>query len=101
MCGLGSGATADYRLPRDDFRAQARYARQQRLRTPASLVRALAQHGERRHVVPAFQQYFAQSVLERLVDQLIEPQRAKQRVAAQACDQVVTPGENSGLSSTY
>ena len=62
-------------------------------------VGGLADHGQRRHLVPAFQQQMCAGALERLVDQLVEPQRAEQRIAAQARDQLRLAGENSGLRS--
>ena len=49
---------------------------------------ALPDHGERGNPVPTFQQQIAERRFERLVDHLVEPQRAEQRIAAQACDEV-------------
>ena len=63
----------------------------------ADLVGRLPDHGQRRHRVPAFQQQVAQVAFERLADELVQPQRAEQRIAPQARDDLRLPGEDAGL----
>jgi hypothetical protein len=57
----------------------------------------LADHAQRRHPVPTLEQQIAQRGFKRLVNRLIQTQRAKHGVAAQACDDLAFARQDAGL----
>ena len=94
---LGGSAAADHAFAFDQFGAHVGDARGERGGACADRLRGLTQHGERGHAVPTLQHQIAECGFEHLADELIQAQRAEERIAAQARDQFGASGEEAGL----
>src|SRR5690606_24015622 len=67
------------------------------LRPPANLFGRYPQHAQRRDLVVALEAVRSQRFRQGRIGQLVDAQRAEQRIAANALDQVPTPSDDPRL----
>ncbi len=97
---LRRSAAADERASCNKLDTEVAQLAGQALAARPQFLGRLGDHSQRRDLIPPFQEQIPQSGFESLVNQLVEPQRAKHRIAAQARDQLPVARQNPGLRAT-
>jgi len=78
-------------------RRQGRHRGQKRLGASFDFAGSLPDHSQRRYLIPLLEEQTPQRPFERLIDQLVEPQRAEQRIAPQTRNRFRLARQNPGL----
>jgi len=96
----GRGSAADQGLSLDKLSRQTAELCEQAFGAGADLGGAQADHAQRGHFVPALEEHAAQCGFERVQDQLVETQRAVERIPAQAGDEIGRARQQAGLRAS-